>query len=214
MYVFFSTCSESLICIYKLKMSTQVSTPSTPSFPNTPDVVEEMEKLQINPSQEPTSTSLQINDDEELERFRAQWREELKSKKAGTESGVNVGNVIWKGKRQSVERDHEESKGHATLTSPKASRMAHSLPKFEDDNDVPRAGPSKATPAIAIIKGVNHSKTHPKKFRTDKERAVQTYAKAVESEQSGQLNEALILYRRAFKMDGEIPVVDEYIKRI
>lgn len=184
-------------------MFTQVSTPSTPSFPNTPDVVEEMEKLQMNPSQEPTSTSLQINDEEELERFRAQWREELKAKKTGVTSGVNVGNVIWKSKGQGVEREHEDSNGHATLTSPKTSRMAHTLPAFEDDDDVPRAGPSKAVPAMAIIKGANYSKTHSKKFRTDKERAVQTYAKAVESEQSGQLNEALILYRRAFKMDGE-----------
>ncbi|KIR98656.1 F-box protein 9 [Cryptococcus deuterogattii 2001/935-1] len=184
-------------------MSTQVSTPSTPSFPNTPDVVEEMEKLQINPSQEPTSTLLQINgnEDEELERFRAQWREELKAKKAGVSSGVNIGNVIWKGKGQGVEREYEESKDRATLTSPKTPRMAHPLPAFEDDDDAPRAGPSKAAPAAAIIKGSNHSKTHPKKVRTDKERAVQTYAKAVESEQSGQLNEALILYRRAFKMD-------------
>ncbi|AAW45422.1 hypothetical protein CNBH0900 [Cryptococcus deneoformans B-3501A] len=185
-------------------MFTQVSTPSTPSFPNTPDVVEEMEKLQMNPSQEPTSTSLQINDEEELERFRAQWREELKAKKTGVTSGVNVGNVIWKSKGQGVEREHEDSNGHATLTSPKTSRMAHTLPAFEDDDDVPRAGPSKAVPAMAIIKGANHSKTHSKKFRTDKERAVQTYAKAVESEQSGQLNEALILYRRAFKMDDDV----------
>ncbi|KAL7421995.1 hypothetical protein Q5752_003767 [Cryptotrichosporon argae] len=37
-----------------------------------------------------------------------------------------------------------------------------------------------------------------------KDRAVQLYARAVESEQSGQLNDALRLYRQAFKLDDSV----------
>ncbi|WRT66627.1 uncharacterized protein IL334_003586 [Kwoniella shivajii] len=40
--------------------------------------------------------------------------------------------------------------------------------------------------------------------KNDKERAVQLYTKAVESEQSGKLNDALLLYRKAFKLDDDV----------
>ncbi|WVF71200.1 hypothetical protein IAT40_006000 [Kwoniella sp. CBS 6097] len=39
---------------------------------------------------------------------------------------------------------------------------------------------------------------------SNEDRAVQMYAKAVESEQSGKLNDALLLYRRAFKLDDDV----------
>ena len=60
--------------------------------------------------------------------------------------------------------------------------------------DIPVASPS--------------SRSHRSSRPHDTEQAVQIYARAVESEQSGKLNEALILYRRAFKMDGETNVGD------
>nr|XP_018263038.1 uncharacterized protein I303_04528 [Kwoniella dejecticola CBS 10117]OBR85196.1 hypothetical protein I303_04528 [Kwoniella dejecticola CBS 10117] len=38
----------------------------------------------------------------------------------------------------------------------------------------------------------------------DRERAISIYTKAIESEQAGKLNEALILYRKAFKLDDDV----------
>ncbi|OCF30685.1 F-box protein 9 [Kwoniella heveanensis BCC8398] len=48
----------------------------------------------------------------------------------------------------------------------------------------------------------NGASTNPR--LSDEERAVQMYAKAVESEQSGKLNDALLLYRRAFKLNDDV----------
>ncbi|MCQ8812043.1 hypothetical protein NQU36_29715, partial [Escherichia coli] len=48
-------------------------------------------------------------------------------------------------------------------------------------------------------KSLDAGPSRPKKHYS----AVQLYAQAVENEQAGQLNDALQLYRKAFKIDGE-----------
>ncbi|WVQ79989.1 hypothetical protein IAT38_002090 [Cryptococcus sp. DSM 104549] len=186
-------------------MSAPVSLPSTPTTPLTPDIDIELEKLRVGSPHNPDS-SLQITDDDELERFRTQWREELKAKKAGAD-GVNVGNVIWKKKEE--EKGDEEgksvppvmSKGKMPMLSPKATRPLLPSAGYEDQETI--AGPSAGEASAPIARGQTKARSQ-KRAVTEKERAVQIYAKAVEHEQSGQLNEALILYRKAFKMDDDV----------
>jgi F-box protein 9 len=62
---------------------------------------------------------------------------------------------------------------------------------------VPVAGPSRS-PRSATV-GLGNTEQRPQ----SKDQALQLYTRAVESEQAGKLNEALMMYRRAFKLDGE-----------
>jgi F-box protein 9 len=95
--------------------------------------------------------------DEELERFRREWQEDLKRKVPA---------------EQNVPR---ESGSISPQASPKAS--------FQ----------SLANKPTNVVDPQQH--------------ALQLYTQAVGHEQAGQLNEALILYRKAFRYDGEyLPV--------
>jgi hypothetical protein len=65
------------------------------------------------------------------------------------------------------------------------------------------AGESDAlTPQETVLKYLGRNKGKMKNST-----ALQVYAQAVESEQAGQLSEALNLYRQAFKMDGESQIL-------
>ncbi|TYJ54452.1 hypothetical protein B9479_004868 [Cryptococcus floricola] len=189
-------------------MSSQPSRPDTPSTSSTPDITDDFSRLDLHTPREQSSSSAssaiaagkdKADEDEELERFRAQWRQELLAKKS--EGGVNgeTGESLPKKENREVEDVEVDGKGKGKQVSPKATK-APQLPTFQDEDDeAPTMGPLAHTVAPTI------NRAHvPKKTLTHKERAIQTYAKAVESEQSGQLNEALIHYRRAFKMDDEV----------
>ncbi|WVQ77810.1 hypothetical protein IAR50_007500 [Cryptococcus sp. DSM 104548] len=192
-------------------MSSQPSRPDTPSTSSTPDITDDLSRLDLHTPQEGSSSSAsafvggkkKIDEDEELERFRAQWRQELLAKKSeGGAGGATAAAQISPTKeiKQAQEVEEVDGKGEGKeAVSPKATK-AQQLPTFQDeDDDTPIVGPLAHAAAPAINRA--HA---PKKTLTHKERAVQIYAKAVESEQSGQLNEALIHYRRAFKMDDEV----------
>ncbi|KAK4685981.1 F-box protein 9, partial [Tremellales sp. Uapishka_1] len=116
--------------------------------------------------------------DEELVKFRQEWKQEVLSKKNGAGAGP------------SSRKEVSPSKA-AKRTSPLPT-MSSLLP----DLDEIQPGPSR--PKIP-------SKQPALK---EKESAVQLYAKAVENEQSGRLNEALMLYRKAFKLDGGLSLLD------
>ena len=135
---------------------------------------------------------------DELDRFRHQWRNEVEAKRHD-------------GASERVGRRKEEStvegiraKPTAISTSPANAKMSprkstRTLHVAVDDDEQPAAGPSKRQTSSAITQTPEKVLSRP---CVDKDHAVQLYARAVESEQSGQINEALMLYRRAFKMDG------------
>lgn len=137
---------------------------------------------------------IQGGDEDELERFRQEWRAEVKGRKGlGREAGVVQIKAEWPkraGKQpdpapKSPEIDQSPKK---TTTSPIAGTAR-----------LPESFPDRSPTQTA--RSLDAGPSRPKKAYT----AVQLYAQAVENEQSGQLNDALMLYRRAFKIDGESP---------
>jgi len=127
-------------------------------------------------------------DEDELERFRREWKAEVKGRR-----GLRVYGIPWKGSDdtgppKSVERSviSPERSPKKSITSPFAG--TGSLP----DETLVRSPNQNG-------KSLDAGPSRPKKQYS----AVQLYAQAVENEQAGQLNDALQLYRKAFKIDGE-----------
>ncbi|KAK8864651.1 hypothetical protein IAR55_001901 [Kwoniella newhampshirensis] len=227
-------------------MTGQVASPSSPTSPRSPELpLAELERLHL--SSRPNGQGggangggvaggLQITD-EELEQFRARWREEVKSRKGehGTRSsvrmdggtgadlrgGVNLGPVRWKEKEKDKEIGVESvSSPNMVETklptkSPKNQKQRPLLPP--DLDEVNESGPSKSnvsTSGTTMVNVPGPTSTSPTSSKSrqprishagaEKERAVQLYAKAVEHEQSGKLNDALMLYRKAFRMDDDV----------
>ncbi|WVN87671.1 uncharacterized protein L203_102857 [Cryptococcus depauperatus CBS 7841] len=192
-----------------------MSSPSTTSTSDIPEVINEIEKLRmdtLHESQQPISLPLQTTyNDDELERFRTQWRQELKVKKAEVDSyGMNVESIIWKEKEQDQAGEPGNhllwNKEKAPAYTSKSLGMDHApRPAFEVQDDAPESSWSSVTyPDARITSSGSVEAQQVRKPLTQRERAVQIYAKAVESEQGGQLNEALMLYRKAFKTDNDV----------
>ena len=178
-------------------MSTTATPPRSPVQTSGPQIARS-DKLDLSDSK--TLLADQPSNDE-LDRFRHQWRNEVQAKR-------HEGASERPGRRkESEESAGEVVRGKPIVTSTSPARAKTSPRNFIrtlrtlglDDEDHPAAGPSKRQSSASIVQTPEKSSSRPV---ADKDYAVQLYAKAVESEQSGQLNEALILYRRAFKMDG------------
>jgi len=188
-------------------MTSVLKSPHSPSQDRGPTQAE-LERLYIAQRGQSTGTI----ENEELARFRREWADEVRLKK---DPGVKVGNVRWKAKDQEGEKAVDGVREGAGQVGKgktgnkeekqvvkKALSPIQPLRALEPDLDEQTvAGPSRypqqahAAPAVPqpwrpATKDVGRD-------------AVALYAKAVESEQSGKLNEALMLYRKAFKMDGE-----------
>lgn len=101
-------------------------------------------------------------------------------------------------KREKSPVHTKRSSHHPSSTSATSSK--HTMPSKDLDLEelaakhVIVSGPS-------TIKGKGSGMIAPDKEK-NKLDAVAIYARAVEAEQSGKLNEALVLYRKSFKMDG------------
>ncbi|KZT56894.1 hypothetical protein CALCODRAFT_496901 [Calocera cornea HHB12733] len=117
--------------------------------------------------------------EDELERFRAAWREEVKRKKMPSSNAVRTatevpppdpttGQVYWGPSTSSAQLDINLEK--LPTKSPLAARTT-------SDTGRPLASTS---------------------------RAVELYREAVECEQQGRLDDALALYRRSFKLDSNV----------
>jgi len=139
---------------------------------------------------------IQGGDEDELERFRQEWRAEVKGRKGlGREAGVVQIKAEWP-KRSGKQPD----------TAPKSPEIDQS-PKKTTTSPIagtarlPKSFPDRSPTQTA--RSLDAGPSRPKKAYS----AVQLYAQAVENEQSGQLNDALMLYRRAFKIDGESPPI-------
>jgi hypothetical protein len=118
-------------------------------------------------------------DEDELERFRQEWKAEVKGRRGLRNYGIPLREPAAQETPKQVDRSvaSPERSPKKSITSPFAENA--NLP---DATAVRSPGPSR-----------------PKKHYS----AVQLYAQAVENEQAGQLNDALQLYRKAFKIDGE-----------
>ena len=146
---------------------------------------------------------LQISDGEgvignvELERFRKEWKDVVRTKRT---AGPGRARRKEDDRAAATPRPPDDARdGERKTSSPERRKVspAKAPRPLSPDLGETQAGPSRRIPASSPP-----TRSHRSSRPHDKEQAVQVYARAVESEQSGKLNEALILYRRAFKMDG------------
>lgn len=122
-------------------------------------------------------------DEDELARFRREWKAEVKGRR-----GLRVYGIPYKeSEAKEVPKVVDE-----TLASPERSPRKSKTSPFAEDVSLPDPPPQNG-------RTLDGGPSRPKKQYS----AVQLYAQAVENEQAGQLNDALQLYRRAFKIDGE-----------
>lgn len=179
----------------------------------------------IDDSHPATPSAMPGNEDEELQSFRERWKEDLRAKRsvpisamAGRErddsthrAGPSRGDTV-PAKIEVIEQNIPREAGtvrpakspKATVkpvVSPKASIRA--MPEDLDEDAVSVPGPSSHRPAPVPATGPEALPTGHVENPNRREQAVSLYSRAVEHEQSGKLNEALMLYRRAFKLDGQ-----------
>ena len=124
------------------------------------------------------------NTSEELARFREEWKEEVRRKKAAAQTGPSP----------------TQSTGLSDATSSKAG----SLDAYVKGN-VPEASRSGVQPPRAHVKQVPRATdTTSAPLGPKLQRAVEIYRRAVVCEQQSNLDEALELYRTAFRMDPNV----------
>lgn len=155
--------------------------------------LDKLEDLHIAEGANVAETS--ANPDDELERFRNQWRNEVKAKRqdeGSTRPGKREETSVTTKKTEGLHAGDNETSNATTTTATLSI-------KSTQPDEAPAAGPSRVapltTPASRTVKPAP-------KMMSKKDQAVQLYARAVEREQIGQLSEALMLYRKAFKLDG------------
>lgn len=144
--------------------------------------------------------------DEELERFRLEWQKEVETKKDKDTSKPGPSRSRAPGPSDTT----GDVKNAAAPVSPKNDLHRVISPSRSKDHKSSSshmpdsaAGESDAlTPQETVLKYLGRNKGKMKNST-----ALQVYAQAVESEQAGQLSEALNLYRQAFKMDGESQIL-------
>ncbi|KAG5723678.1 F-box only protein 9 [Termitomyces sp. T112] len=130
----------------------------------------------------------------ELKRFRQEWLAELRSRKAAASAGASGTSTI---------RNDAEEVNSPHQSSSKAAAEAPGIP-----GALPHAiGPSSQVIAGSYTPSIYLAATSlPQKLGS----ALNVYRRAVEREQSGDLDDALLLYRQAFRMD---PHVDQVYHR-
>jgi hypothetical protein len=186
--------------------------------------------------EEPEYTAVSTSPTEdELERFREEWQQELRQRKQQDQGAPKQidpqqrlsGNVLAKSaaindapspayKPQGKDRGHTSDfdrnirhdpplGGRSPSTSPRASHRLPASPVKSAVHIEPVGGPSLANNAtdssskpVKEVKGKRAQKVA---------QAVEQYANAVELEQMGRLNEALQLYRGAYKLDRQSRVL-------
>ncbi|ORY26145.1 hypothetical protein BCR39DRAFT_541958 [Naematelia encephala] len=166
-------------------MSTAVRSPRVLSDPSSIPA-EELEKLSL-----VTRSSQAVIDDAELERFRREWRNEVQSRRdvpAVPPSPARKGTEIEAQAPKSPEKKARDPVSPTTRKAPLA-------------REVDAASSSSSSQTIAAVPRLPRSTVERGDVRVE---AVRLYARAVEDEQSGKLNDALKLYRRAFKMDDNV----------
>ena len=151
---------------------------------------------------------------DELERFRREWKREMETKK--DVGGVNVGPVRWKRDDPSSSAAPATTSSSKNMTGPsrRGAPLSPDVPwrALPQDLDGPpqEVQPQPQPRPLDSLPPVRPPGGRRKGLLVGKERedaAVQMYARAVENEQAGQLNDALMLYRQAFKLNGECRII-------
>jgi len=127
-------------------------------------------------------------DEHELERFRQEWKAEVKGRRGLRNYGIPL--------RESA-AEHTHKQVDISVASPERSPKKSITSPFAETASLPN--PTVVRSPTQNGRTLDAGPSRPKKHYS----AVQLYAQAVENEQAGQLNDALQLYRKAFKIDGE-----------
>jgi F-box protein 9 len=158
------------------------------------------------------------NTEEELERFRLEWQREVRERKAQAPKASELAQIhraaalakpdpfSGSKKRTNTGQDVvQESKGKGRASDFDSLKHQHDtpaiVPSIPEPAPQPQAGPSTSPKSqTSVLPGKPTKETKTKKSQKSA-LAVECYAKAVELEQMGQLNEALNLYRKAYKLE-------------
>lgn len=174
---------------------------------------------------------IQSGDDDELERFRREWRAEVTTRRKVDVGGVRSKEEVKTDKAQADEIPPVASTSTFKELTPKSPRRhepngtnrtnrvngtygtdgKNGLVQSPNTTRTAGRDRSQSPTNVKAPSGLASSRPEagPSRPKTQAS-AVQLYAQAVENEQAGQLNEALHLYRRAFKIDGECGIMSQH----
>jgi F-box protein 9 len=140
-------------------------------------------------------------DQDELERFRQEWRAEVKGRRV-----VDVGPPKRRAEPK-VSEDKDTAQRSTLGASPVLEFRPATTPKARTTSPIAStAGLPDSQHDLSPVNTARSPEAGPSRVKArPKQTAVELYAEAVEHEQAGQLNDALMLYRRAFKIDGTCP---------
>ncbi|PIL25140.1 hypothetical protein GSI_13029 [Ganoderma sinense ZZ0214-1] len=128
-----------------------------------------------------SKSGVQTEGSDELARFRQQWLEEVRKKKTHTSQDDT---------RATTSSKAVEAATHSPPHSPSAHRTTHRRTSHHDE------------PAVVIKPGAPREAVA--QFSPTLQRAVEVYQKAVQHEQKSELDDALRLYRTAFRLDTNV----------
>lgn len=123
----------------------------------------------------------------ELEQFRTEWRQEVAKKSKKTDAMIKNDDI----------REHEKSAN-------KSNEISRIDPASFEPTILLQSGPSKITSAAETFGDASTSSISQKHEEAKPFTALQVYQGGVEKERRGLLSDALVLYRRAFRMDPDV----------
>lgn len=126
----------------------------------------------------------------ELARFREQWKAEVRERQAATTSGAQIEPVT--GVSTAAARATSPARSDASV---KPATLTNSLSASR------RPATNVVAGASTVTTHASHGQSH---LSPNLARAVEVYRKAVFHEQHSQLDEALRLYRQAFRLDANV----------
>lgn len=126
----------------------------------------------------------------ELARFREQWKAEVRERQAATTSGAQIEPVT--GASSAAARATSPARSDASV---KPATLTNSLSASR------RPATNVVAGASTVTTHASHGQSH---LSPNLARAVDVYRKAVFHEQHSQLDEALRLYRQAFRLDANV----------
>lgn len=130
---------------------------------------------------------------DELARFRREWEAEVKRNRAPSQS------IESSAVKATAEFNRQGQKASSSRFRPVSQREAARRPvevRISDDDSTTKDG--------RVEEKEESNSNEPREPIRLMRRAVECYAQAVESERSGRLDEALILYRKAFRLDSNV----------
>jgi F-box protein 9 len=168
--------------------STVSSTPTRSYTPTTSLFEDSFSRLSLDHQQTLVHDIKVETENEELERFRAEWRKELESKQK-LETSARVPD-----EKVEVESGPSVRAAVTTRRSPEKHRRG-----LSEDLDT-----TETSWKLTAMASASTTQTVRPNLVEERADAVAVYSRAVEAEQNGRLGEAMLMYRRAFKLDGEL----------